>query len=100
VDGGHAFTSMLCTSATSDIMVDINRESPGYLFLKKINFFFIKYFFAESSIEDLNNTTFTNGTIKCIPQKGDWMGNEEVVLIMSDSTKGNGISKSIFLIHE
>jgi hypothetical protein len=36
-------------------------------------------------------------TIKCIPQKGEWQGGDEVLIIMPGPIKRKGLSDSIYI---
>jgi hypothetical protein len=86
--------SMPHTSVTSIVMTDEAVAPPSKFAFSKIILLFFKV-----PPTGKPNGTFING-IKCIPQQGNWVGGDEIVIIMPNPIKRKGLVDYICLFYK
>ena len=86
-DNNSVSVPILQTSVVSQIMIDITARGQRKFFILIIHKSYFSLFLAP--VISVSNGTTAN-RIKCVPQKGDWQGGNEVVMIMPNLVRQKG----------
>jgi hypothetical protein len=79
-------------------MTDVDTDGQSLLRSYKLSKIIFFVFFEDSAASHSSDAFIKK--VKCIPQKGDWQGGDEVLIIMPYPIKQRGIFNSLFLNHK